>query len=243
MASSPPLLLYLPGMEGTGKLFYRQEAELAADYHVVPIPSRSVAPFHYNDLVQDVLDTLNQHSAERAILVAESFGGTVALQFALEHPERVERLVLINTFPYFRRRLRMRLGLLLLPLTFQRFGNVVREFFYRTALAFEGVAKEDIAKVFECAFSHGYATSRNRMRLMLELDLRNRLSEIRVPVTLIASARDKIVPSVKEAQYMAEHLQNADVIVLPQHGHTPLITTTFSLASVLGRKKVPAGRH
>ena len=233
MASSTPLLLYLPGMEGTGKLLYRQEPELAAHYQVVSLPSRSATPFQYNELIQDVLEAINQHDAEKAIIVAESFGGTVALQFALEHQERVERLVLINTFPYFRRRFRMRLGLLLLPLTFQRFGNVVREFFYKTALAFEGVAKEDIAKVFECAFSHGYSTSRNRMRLMIDLDLRNRLSEIRVPVTLIASARDKIVPSVKEAQYMAERLQNAQVIVLPHHGHTPLITTTFSLASVL----------
>ena len=233
MASSLPLLLYLPGMEGTGKLFYRQEPELAGHYQVVSLPSRSVAPFQYSELVQDVLDAVNQYGARKTTIVAESFGGTVALQFALQHKERVEQLILINTFPYFRYRLRMRLGMLLLPLTFHRFGDVVRKFIYRAALAFEGVPKEDVAKVFECTFSHGYATSRNRMRLMLDLDLRERLPEIHVPVTLIASGRDKIVPSVKEAQYMSGRLKNARIIMLPTHGHTPLITPTFSLASVM----------
>jgi pimeloyl-ACP methyl ester carboxylesterase len=233
MTASLPLLLYLPGMEGTGRLFYKQEPDLATHYHVVSLPSRSVAPFKYNELVQDVLDAIDQYGTEKAIIVAESFGGTVALQFALEHQERVQQMVLINSFPYFRRRLRLRLGAILLPLTFQRFGNVVRKFCYKTALEFEGLAKEDIAKIFECSFSHGYATSRNRMRLIGDLDVRDRLHEIHVPVTLIASARDKIVPSVNEARYMAERLQNARIITLPEHGHTPLLTATFSLASVL----------
>jgi pimeloyl-ACP methyl ester carboxylesterase len=228
-----PLLLYLPGMEGTGKLFYRQEPELSRRYRVVSLPSRAVAPFQYEELVQDVLDAINQQGAEKAIIVAESFGGTVALQFALKHQERIDQLVLINTFPYFRRRLRLKLGRSLLPLTFHPFGNAIREFCYRRAMELEGISKEDVAKLFECSFSHGYEASRNRMRLLSEIDVRDRLSEITVPVMLVASARDKIVPSVSEAQFMAKRLQNARLIVLPEHGHTPLITTTFSLASLL----------
>jgi pimeloyl-ACP methyl ester carboxylesterase len=52
-------------------------------------------------------------------------------------------------------------------------------------------------------------------------------------VTIIASARDKIVPSVKEARWMALQLPDARVIVLPEHGHTALLTSNFSLLSVL----------
>jgi pimeloyl-ACP methyl ester carboxylesterase len=141
--------------------------------------------------------------------------------------------MLINTFPYFRRRIRLYLGLILLPLTFIPLGNAIREFFYRRVLGFEGVEKEDIAKLCECSFSHGYATSRNRMRLVKDLDVRDQLSKITAPVTVIASARDKVIPSVKEAQGMASHLPNARVIVLPEHGHSALVTSNFSLLSVL----------
>jgi pimeloyl-ACP methyl ester carboxylesterase len=166
MNPSAPLLVYLPGMEGTGKLFYRQEPELSRRYQVLSLPSRALAPFEYHELVQDVLDAINQQGAERAVIVAESFGGTVALQFALKHQDRIEHLVLINTFPYFRRRVRLKLGQSLLPLTFHRFGNVIREFCYRKAMEWEGISKEDLVKLFECSFSHGYRTSRNRMRLI-----------------------------------------------------------------------------
>ena len=220
-------------MEGTGRLFYRQEPELSKHYTVVCLPLRDRAPFEYADLIEDVLNVLREERAEKATIVAESFGGTVALQFAAQYPERIERLVLINTFPYFRRRFRLRLGLILLPTTFVPLGNTIRKFFYKVALGFEGIEKEDVVKVCECSFSHGYATSHNRMRLVKDLDVRDQLSKITAPVTIVASARDKLIPSVKEAQWMASRLPDAHVIVLPEHGHTPLVTSSFSLLSVL----------
>jgi pimeloyl-ACP methyl ester carboxylesterase len=232
-SGSGPLLIYLPGMEGTGRLFYRQEPELRTHYTVACLPSRAQPPFTYPELIDDVLNVMKQEQAGKATIVAESFGGTVALQFAAQHPERIDRLVLINTFPYFRRRIRLYLGLILLPFTFIPLGNAIREFFYKMALGFERVEKEDIAKLCECSFSHGYGTSRNRMRLVKDLDVRNQLSKISVPVTIIASAQDKLIPSVKEARWMASQLPDARVIVLPEHGHTPLVTSNFSLLSVL----------
>jgi pimeloyl-ACP methyl ester carboxylesterase len=232
-SGSGPLLVYVPGMEGSGRLFYKQEPSLAEKYTVVALPSRFNSPFTYEDLVGDVLNVLLQEQAEKATIVGESFGGTVALQFALAHQDRVERLVLVNTFPYFRERMRLILGLLLLPLTFIKLGNAVREFFYRTAMGFEGIAKEDVNRLLQSSFIHGYATSRQRMQLIRNLDVRERLAEIKIPVTIIAAGQDKLVPSIKEARFMASIMPNAHVIELPRHGHTPLISKDFLLSDVL----------
>lgn len=220
-------------MEGSGKLFYKQEPTLAKKYTVVALPSRSVVPFTYEDLVGDVLTVIEQESAGKATIVGESFGGTVALQFALSHQDHTERLVLINTFPYFRQRKRLILGLLLLPLTFIKLGNAVREFCYRIAMGFEGIAKEDVNRLLQSSFIHGYTTSRQRMQLIRNLDIRDRLEEIKVPVTIIAAGRDKLVPSIGEAQFMASKMPNARVIELPNHGHTPLISKDFQLSDVI----------
>ena len=220
-------------MEGTGKLFYKQQPSLAKRYTVISLPSQSVAPFTYEDLVDDVLAVLDQENAEKATIVGESFGGTVALQFTLAHQERVEQLVLINTFPYFRQRKRLVVGLLLLPLTFIKLGNAVREFCYRIAMGFEGIPKQDVNRLLESSFIHGYAASRQRMQLIRNLDIRERLSEIKVPVTIIAAGRDKLVPSIKEAHLMASKMPNGRIIELPQHGHTPLISKDFLLSEVL----------
>ena len=233
MNSESRLLLYLPGMEGTGKLFYRQGPELESRFKIVPVPCRSTVPFQYDDLVNDVLGVLNREGAQQATIVGESFGGTIAMQFALEHPSRVEQLVLVNTFSYYRPRIRLRLARMLLPLAFRGWGKATREFLYKMSLLSEMVPREDVSRLFECAFSHGYSATLARLQLIQRMDLRNRLQEIQTPVTIVASARDKVVPSVREARFMAERMKNARVIVLPKHGHTPMITPTFSLASIL----------
>src|SRR5258708_14811590 len=42
-------------------------------------------------------ELLDRLGIERAVFAGNSFGGQIAMAFALEHPERVEKLVLITT--------------------------------------------------------------------------------------------------------------------------------------------------
>ena len=81
-----PLLIYLPGMEGSGRLFYKQEPSLAERFTVVALPSRSIAPFTYQDLVDDVLNrTQTADDQARTFLAME-------LALRAEHDaKRIER--------------------------------------------------------------------------------------------------------------------------------------------------------
>jgi pimeloyl-ACP methyl ester carboxylesterase len=83
---------------GDSRLWRTQVEALEGRFEVVapdlpgygeePFPE---GPFSYVDLVADLLP---------AMLVGNSFGGAVALQTALAHPDRVERLVLVGSgFP------------------------------------------------------------------------------------------------------------------------------------------------
>ena len=99
-----PRLLYLPGLDGTGELFYRQAPELARDFTVATFPLRDRGQFTYQHLIEDLLIIINELGNSPVTLCGESFGGTLALQFALAQPKLVERLIIINSFPYFRNR-------------------------------------------------------------------------------------------------------------------------------------------
>jgi len=227
------VLVYIPGMEGTGNLFFRQLPVLEGEFRCVTIRLRNSAPFSYFDLVQDIVTTLDREGAHSATIVAESFGGSIALQFALQHQNRIEHLVLVNTFPYFRRRIRLRLGLLLLPFGFVNPGRWVREKTVARVMCSESVEQDAIDKLLECSFSHGYAATRQRMKLIKQIDVRNRLQEIQCPVTLVAAAKDKLLPSVKEARLMLQQMPNAKMVVLPDEGHTCLLSSKFSLLPIL----------
>jgi len=55
--------------------------------------------FDYASMAEDLLHYLDFHEVKRAILVGHSMGGKTAMYFAVHHPERVERLVVVDIGP------------------------------------------------------------------------------------------------------------------------------------------------
>jgi len=228
-----PFIVYIPGLDGTGQLFIRQIEQLKSEFSVITFPLRNEAPFSYSDLTNDVITILDQEGIEKAIIVGESFGGTIALHFALEHQNRIERLILVNTFPFFRRRLRLKLARLLLPLAFVPLVRKGRDILARPVLLSELVDDKEIEVFLKHSWTHNYKTYMQRLNLISSLDLRSRLSEIKVPVTIVAAGRDKIIASAKEARFMADQIPNAQIHALPKHGHSCLLSGSFSIASII----------
>ena len=48
-----------------------------------------------------MLESRSRRDGQRTVILAESFGGAVALTLALARPDLVGRLVLVNTFAHF----------------------------------------------------------------------------------------------------------------------------------------------
>jgi pimeloyl-ACP methyl ester carboxylesterase len=228
-----PVMIYIPGLDGTGKLFGRQLETLSSNHTIITFQLRNEASFSYEDLVNDVLAILDAEKLDKAKFVAESFGGTIALHFALGHPDRLDQLILVNTFPYFRKRKLLWLGRVLLPFAFVPLVRKARDVLARPVLLSERVDEKGIEVLFKYSWSHAYPAYRQRMKLIAAHDVRKNLTNIQVPVTIIAAGRDKIVPSVKEAKFMADKLPNAKVHILPEHGHACLLSGSFHLKSVL----------
>jgi esterase len=55
--------------------------------------------FDYDLLAGDLLDFCNQHDIGNANVIGHSMGGKVAMKFAVEHPERVARLIVADVAP------------------------------------------------------------------------------------------------------------------------------------------------
>lgn len=227
------LLVYIAGLDGTGQLFFKQSSLLALTHRVVTFRSRDTGRFTYDDLTNDLAAILRELGEEQATILGESFGGTVALNFALRYPQMVERLVVVNSFPRFRGRLRIRLAVALASGLPFRLLWPFRRLASAFALFIDGVNREDrrlFWKAIRTVSGEGYA---RRLQLIAELDIEHRLSEIRAPTLFIAGDRDLLVPSRKEALAMVARMPNATVKVVEGAGHACLLGNRVRLAELL----------
>ncbi|MBF6591479.1 MAG: alpha/beta hydrolase [Ktedonobacterales bacterium] len=100
-----PLLLFLHGFPEFWYAWNAQLAEFGRDYQAVAVDLRGynlsskpaeLEQYAMPHLVEDVRALADALGARRFVLVGHDWGGVVAWAFAMAHPERLERLVIIN---------------------------------------------------------------------------------------------------------------------------------------------------
>jgi pimeloyl-ACP methyl ester carboxylesterase len=168
----------------------------------------------------------------RATVVGESFGGALAMSFALARPGQVDRLVVLNSFPYFAPQFRLRLaryGLGLIP--WGALSLIRRATAFRLHSAH--THRDEIRRFMQMTAAASRAGYLNRLQLLMSYDLRGRLHELRPPTLFLAADQDHLVPSVTQARLMAARVPNATVRVLEGHGHICLIAPDVDLAEIL----------
>ena len=233
MEGSGPLLIYIAGLDGTGELFYKQAPALARSYRVVAFRLREHGRFTYDDLTGDVAAVIRNAGESRATVVGESFGGTIAMQFAIRFPEMVERLVVVNSFPRFRPRWKIVIAAAFAPIVPPQFTWLLRRGANLLGLMLDGVSAEDRRRFFRAVRGVNHEGHARRLRLIAELDIENHLSEIKAPTLFIACAKDYLVNSVREARLMAARAPGADVRIIDGAGHACLLGNKVILADLL----------
>lgn len=102
------LALLLHGLSGNASIWDDTHPALAPRFRVAMPDMRGhgesdrtedPADFTVGHLVRDVVAVLDAYEAEKATLIGHGLGGAVCQQVALEHPDRVEALVLVGTGP------------------------------------------------------------------------------------------------------------------------------------------------
>ena len=154
------------------------------------------------------------------------------MSFALERPELVRALVVINSFPRFLPQNRLRLAIRGVYLFPWKAMTLVRRL-TATRLHSHYTHREEIHRFLDLTSAttrRGYV---NRLRILRQYDIRPRLHEISAPTLLLAAEEDHLVPSVQQAQYMTERIPGATVRVLAGHGHICLIAPGVDLSTIL----------
>ena len=235
----PPLIL----LHGYGGSMWQWEYQqpLAAHFRVITPdllgsglsdkPDIDYRPSELIDSVRGLMDALGLHTAT---LIGNSMGGGVAIGMALTHPERIHRLVLIDTLPdHVRERL-------VSPLMRRAINTHVPTWLARFGASLFGNRTME-AVLQEVVYDHSLITplvlersNRNRRREDMIgplLSLRDslplweehyapRLTAIRPSTLILWGEQDRLFPPQvgRDLQAMIPH---ARLIVIPKAGHIP----------------------
>lgn len=98
-------LVILHGLLGSLDNWQSIAKKLADKYEVYIIDQRNhgrsphTDEFSYELLSNDLLEFFEQHQIKKAHLIGHSMGGKTAMTFALHHPDRVNRLIVVDIAP------------------------------------------------------------------------------------------------------------------------------------------------
>jgi pimeloyl-ACP methyl ester carboxylesterase len=229
--SGPPLL-YVPGLDGTGLLFYRQVRALQHRFTVITPRLRDEA-HDMPTLVADLAHHLDTAAGgEAAVLVGESFGGALAMAFALAHPSRVRALVVLNSFPRVRNRVALaaaRVATTVVPWGVMPLMRRLTAFRLHSA----HTHADEVQRFLVLTARTTRVGYRNRLRILAGYDLRAHLPALAVPTLFLAADRDHLLPSLSEARAMVTAVPGATLRVLEGHGHSCFLAESVDLDTIL----------
>lgn len=232
-----PYLLYLPGLDGTGQLFHRQAASLGAyvNLRYLSLPAGPLATWPV--LARQLKRLCQQQFAGKILMVCgESFGGCLALTVASQAPALVEQLILVNPASSFRQAPWLSWGIPLtqwLPELVYRLGTWG---FLPWLAALERLTPYDQQRLRQAMAMLSPTVVSQRLALLQDFSLSvSQLSRIDQPTLILASERDRLLPSLREALVLQEHLPQSQIHSLPDSGHACLLETGLDLGAILRR--------
>ncbi len=201
-------LVYAPDMPGFGKTPLAPEGTNVAT-HVL--------------YLERFLDALGY---PRVTLAGNSLGGWIATRFAVEHPERVEHLYLLNSAGLRREPMHLPGG----DDRQQALQNLEHTWGLPFSLPIPGFILDAVVRNSQTPAYAGFLRGYDPRE---ELD--GALAQVQTPTTIIWGERDRLLP-VACAHDMHEGIAGSGLVLLPRVGHMPQVQAPLQVARLLLRR-------
>jgi len=228
-----PLVL-ISGLGYTLWQWHKMIPGLVKHYRVIAFDNRGIGrtdkpagPYSSDLLAEDTAGLLEALEVERAHVIGHSMGGFVAQALALNHPEKIDKLVLCatnfggpNHIPVTPEAMAVLSDVSGDPIERFRRGIVVS-----CAPGFAEAHPEIITEWLEYRTKNPIEPQPYQAQMAIGLSLlsapasfEGKLSSIQAPTLILFGEHDKVVPP-QNANLLAEKIPNSKVQILPNAGH------------------------
>ena len=235
VGAGPPLVL-LHGWAMHGGLFAPLVPALAERYRVsvVDLPghghSAPVLPYTLDAIVAAIAAQFDE-TDERVTILGWSFGGAIAMRWALLHPEHVARLLLVCATPRFTASDDWPHAMA--PAMLAKFGDELTVAYRLTLQRFLSLqvqgsdeGRATLAALRAQLSARGEpsrATLKSALRVLTETDVRTDARSITAPTLIVTGERDTLVPTAAGA-WLARTIPGARHVAIAGAAHAPFLS-------------------
>ncbi len=235
---SPVILLH--GLGGSAEI-WMPNLEALADQHLVYVPDlpgfgRSEKPglsFNPSDYAFFIRDFLKVLDIGRVSIIGHSLGGGIALQYTLQFPEQVDKLILVDNAG-FGKEVIWTLRFMSLPLIGELFSRPTRmgvALFFKLAVHNQEWITSDFIDLYYDLFNQPGSPEflLRTVRTLVDIHgakekflspIMENLPQIFQPALILWGERDRVFPT-RHAYYGKEKLIHSQLHIIKQCGHIP----------------------
>ncbi|KQN56775.1 pyrimidine utilization protein D [Erwinia sp. Leaf53] len=227
-------LVLSAGLGGLGSFWLPQLDALRARYRVVSYDQRGTgrsadslpAGYSMQQMADELIAALDAQGIDKFVLVGHALGGLIGLQLALDHPQRLLGLVVVNGWlqldAHTRRCFRVRQDLLLNS-GVEAFVRAQPLFLYPADWLSRHQARIEAEDSLHIAHFQGTDNLLKRLQALMACDFSASAAQIALPVLLLCSRDDLLVPWTCSEQLQAA-LPDATLQLMDWGGHAMSVT-------------------
>ncbi len=231
--STGPIVILIPGMSTPDAVWDDSVARLSGSHRLLVVEVRGFDGERGTanegagviaGIVADLSADLAARNIGPATIVGHSFGGLVAMQFALDHPEQASRLLIVDALPFFGTVIRPDASVEnIAAQASQMHDGIIANADAMRAAGARGVAQgvvgqwsvgqENATRIANWAMRAEPLVVAEAMVEDMRLDLRTDIARIHVPISVLYQADGN--PEFAHARYSADYAANAAVHLVP----------------------------
>lgn len=171
------------------------------------------------------LDNALKKEGKKITLLGHSNGGKMALAYTLKHPDKIDKLILIDSAGIYHKELKLRVKRAIFKFL-ANIGKKVTESEKLRSLLYKLAREKD--------YRQAPLNMRKTMANLISVDLTNELEQIKTPTLIIWGEKDKLTP-LKDAYLMKQKIKKSELHIIESAGHSPIYSHTEKVAKLIVR--------
>lgn len=223
-----PLIL-ISGLGGDHYFWQSSLTTLSEKFQVITFDTRGIGqtdapeePYSMELFVADLLALMDNLGIDKAQLLGFSMGGNIALSFALQHPERVHKLIIAASHAKMSAQIRLFvdavLGVYEGGISTRQMFELIAPWLFSNSF----LSKPEHAAFLEYdenePFPQPLYAWKNQYLAQREYNVVDRLAEIKLPTLILAADQDPFA-SLEDARILQEGIGESTLNIIPQSGH------------------------